>query len=68
VCLWLALPRGIVWLLRTWLVSALVLVLIWGLGGRSSKVTADAVVALVSGLGAMVLAVGLYDGKLVRRR
>jgi len=61
-------PRGIVWLLRTWVLSAVVLVIIWSLNGRSSRVTIDDTVALVSGLSAMVLAVGLYDGKLVPRR
>jgi hypothetical protein len=45
-----------------------VLVIIWSLNGRSSRVTIDDTVALVSGLSAMVLAVGLYDGKLVPRR
>jgi hypothetical protein len=68
VCLWLAVPRGIVWLLRTWVLSAVVLVLIWAVNGRSSRVTVDDTVALVSGLSALVLAVGLYDGKLVSQR
>jgi hypothetical protein len=65
VCLWLEVPRGVVWLVRTWALSAVLLVLIWGFGGRSGRLTANDTVALVSGLGALVLAVGLFDGKLV---
>ena len=65
MCVWLAVPRGIVWLLRTWVLSAVLLVLIWAISGRPSRVTVNDTVALVSGLGAMVLAAGLYDGKLV---
>jgi hypothetical protein len=68
VCLWLAVPRGIVWLFRTWALSAVLLVLVWGLSGRSARLTVDDSLALVSGLGAMVLAAGLFDGKLVPGR
>jgi len=68
VCLWLAVPRGIVWLFRTWAISTVLLVLIWVLSGRSPRLTLDDSVALVSGLGAMVLAAGLFDGKLVPQR
>ena len=68
VCLWLSVPRGIVWLFRTWTIGGVLLVLIWGLTGRSARLTFNDGVALISGLGAMVLAAGLFDGKLVPRR
>jgi hypothetical protein len=68
ICAWLSIARGIVWLFRTWAISAVLLVLVWGLSGRSARLTVDDSVALVSGLGAMVLAAGLFDGKLVPGR
>lgn len=68
VCLWLAVPRGIAWLVRTWIAALVVLVLIWGMSGTSARLAFDDSVALVSGLGAMVLAVGLFDGRLVPRK
>jgi hypothetical protein len=68
VCIWLDVERGIVWLMRTWVLGAVLVGLAWAIAGRPHRVTADDTVALLSGLGAMVLAVGLWDGKLVPRR
>jgi hypothetical protein len=64
VCVWLGVPRGIVWLLRTWVLAGVLLILVWGLSGRSARLALDDGIALISGLGAMVLAVGLYDRRL----
>jgi len=68
LCRWLAIDRGIVWLVRTWAVAGALLLVAWWLGGRSGPLSFDASVALVSGLGALVLAVALYDGRLVPGR
>ena len=65
LCRWLAIDRGIVWLARTWTVGGALLLVAWLLGGRSGPLSFDASVALVSGLGALILAVALYDGRLV---
>jgi len=65
VCLWLHLGRGPVWLLRTWAIGGGLVVIIWWVAGGQSRVTIDDSVALVSGLGALVLATGIYDGRLV---
>jgi hypothetical protein len=56
-----------VWLARTWVIGAL-LVVAWWLGGRSDPLADDDGVSLVSGLGAIVLAAALYDGTLVPGR
>ncbi len=67
VCRWLQIERGPVWLFRTWVIGgALAVVAAW-IGGRGLGAV-DSGVALVSGLGALVLAAGLYDGKLVPAR
>jgi hypothetical protein len=64
VCRWLEIDRGVVWLVRTWAIAGGLLVAIWLLGGRSGAGAVDSGVALVSGLGALVLVAGLYDGRL----
>jgi hypothetical protein len=64
VCGWLEIERGVTWLVRTWVVGGALLVAVWWLGGRSGPLTLDDGVALVSGLGALVLAAALYDGRL----
>ena len=67
VCRWLAIDRGSVWLVRTWAIGgALAVVASWA-SGRGAP-PADAAAALVSGLGAIVLAAALYDGRLVPGR
>jgi hypothetical protein len=63
VCRWLAVDRGAVWLVRTWLVGGALVLVASLVGGRS--LTLDAPAALVSGLSAIVLGFGLYDGRLV---
>jgi hypothetical protein len=65
VCYWLAIERGVVWLVRTWAIGGVLLVLVWWLAGRAQPLGLDSSVALVSGLGALVLALGLYDGRLI---
>jgi len=66
ICWWLAVGRGPVWLARTWLVGGALAVVALLVGGR--PLTLDAPVALVSGLGAIVLGVALYDGRLAPGR
>jgi hypothetical protein len=67
LCRWLRIDRGAVWLLRTWAVGgALAVVAVW-ISGRGWE-TLDSGVALISGLGALVLAAALYDGKLAPSR
>ena len=68
LCRWLALERGIVWLVRTWVIGGALLVVAWLLGGRSGPLSFDASIALAAGLSALVLAVALYDGRLVPGR
>jgi hypothetical protein len=65
VCRWLALDRGLVWLVRTWVLGGVLMVVAWLIGGRSGPLTLDDSVALVAGLSALVLAVGLHAGRLV---
>jgi hypothetical protein len=38
------------------------------LSGKSGQLTVDSGVALIAGMGALVLAAGLYEGHLVRER
>ena len=66
VCRWLHVKRGPVWLVRTWLIVAVLVVGASRAAGRA--VGPDETVALVSGFGAVVLAAGLFDGRLVSRR
>jgi hypothetical protein len=68
VCLWLDVQRGLVWLARTWAITGAALVVLWLVTGRSERLTLDSGVALTAGLGALVLAAGLYEGHLVPRR
>ena len=68
VCVWLAIDRGITWLVRTWAIAGGALVLLWLATGRPDRPTIDSGVALTAGLGALVLAAGLYEGHLAPRR
>jgi len=65
VCRIFEIDRGVVWLVRTWVIGGTLALLAWLLGGRSGPLTLDDAVALVSGLGALVLAVGLRENRLV---
>jgi hypothetical protein len=65
ICYWLAIDRGIVWLARTWTIGGGLLVLVWFLAGRTGPLGIDNSVALISGLGALMLALALYDGRLI---
>jgi hypothetical protein len=67
VCWWLAIDRGVVWLARTWAFTGLALVLLWLATGRPDRLTVDSGVALTAGLSALVLAAGLYEGRLTPR-
>jgi hypothetical protein len=67
LCLWLAIDRGIVWLVRTWVIVGLALVALWLITGRPDRLGLDSGVALTAGLSALVLAAGLYEGHLTRR-
>jgi hypothetical protein len=64
VCRWLAIDRGRLWLVRTWVIGGGLLVAVWVVGGRSGPLDVDGGVALVSGLGALVLGAGLWEGRL----
>jgi hypothetical protein len=37
ICYWLAIERGIVWLVRTWAIGGGLLVLVWLLAGRAGR-------------------------------
>jgi hypothetical protein len=65
LCRWLAIDRGLVWLTRTWAITGAALVLLWLISGRPDRLTIESGVALTAGLGALVLAAGLYEGHLV---
>lgn len=65
LCWWLAIDRGIVWLVRTWGITGGALLVLWMLSGRSGQLTVDSGAALIAGMGALVLAAGLYEGDLV---
>jgi hypothetical protein len=67
VCLWLSIDRGIVWLVRTWVIVGSCLVVLWLITGRPDRLTLDSGVALTAGLSALVLAAGLYEGQLTPR-
>jgi hypothetical protein len=68
VCRWLALERGPVWLARTWGVTGGALLVIWLLAGHPERLTIDYAVACTAGVGALMLAAGLFAGDLVPRR
>jgi hypothetical protein len=65
LCRWIPIRRGIVWLLRTWAITGGALLLLSIVTRTSSRLTLDNGVALVAGMGALVLAAGLYEGDLV---
>jgi hypothetical protein len=62
VCRWLRVARGPTWLVRTWLLTGVTLAAAAWLAGRHVRV--EELVPLVAGLGAVVLAAGLYEGRL----
>ena len=64
VCWRLAIDRGIVWLLRTWGITGGTLLVLWIITGKSERLTVDSGVALTAGMGALILAAGLYNGDL----
>jgi len=66
VCRWLRVSRGPTWLVRTWVVAGVTAVLASWLAGRPLR--AEELVPLVAGFGAVVLAIGLYEGRLQPRR
>jgi hypothetical protein len=65
LCRWLAIERGIVWLVRTWAVTGGALLVLWVISGQSGRLTFGSGVALSAGMGALILAAGLYNGDLV---
>jgi hypothetical protein len=65
VCWWLAIERGIVWLVRAWAITGGALLVLWVVSGQSGRLTFGACVALTAGMGALMLAAGLYSGDLV---
>jgi hypothetical protein len=65
LCRWLAIERGIVWLVRTWGITGGALLVLWVISGQSGRLTFGGGVALTAGLGALMLAAGLYSGDLV---
>ncbi len=65
ICYWLAIERGVVWLVRTWAIGGGLLVLVTWVTGRAGPLGIDNGVALISGLGALVLALAVYDGRLI---
>lgn len=67
-CWWLAIDRGIVWLARTWGITGGALLVLWMITGQTERLTVDSGVALTAGMGALVLAAGLYEGHLSPRR
>lgn len=67
LCWRLAIERGIVWLVRTWGITGGALLVLWMIAGKSERLTLDSGVALTAGMGALVLAAGLYEGHLVPR-
>ncbi|MGZ4335581.1 MAG: hypothetical protein ACXVRJ_15090, partial [Gaiellaceae bacterium] len=65
VCRALRIRGGVVWIAAAWASGIAFALLGWGLGHRPAF---DASVALASGLGALVLAAALYDGRLAPAR
>jgi hypothetical protein len=65
LCWRLAIDRGIVWLLRTWGITGGALLVLWMVTGQSERLTVNSGGALTAGMGALVLAAGLYEGHLV---
>jgi hypothetical protein len=59
---WLRIGRGLVWIGAAWLSGVAAALVGWAVGHRPGV---DSTIALASGLGALVLAAALYDGKLV---
>jgi hypothetical protein len=49
----------------TWGITAGALVLLWLISGRPERLTADSGVALTAGMGALMLAAGLFNGDLI---
>lgn len=71
LCWWWAIDRGMVWLVRTWGVTGGALLVLWLITGQTERLTANSGIALTAGMGALILAAGLYEGDLVpgtRRR
>jgi hypothetical protein len=68
LCWWLAIDRGIVWLVRTWGITGGGLLVLWMISGRSGPLTVDSGAALTAGMGALMLAAGLHKGQLVPSR
>jgi hypothetical protein len=64
VCVCVPIRRGVVWLLRTWAITGGALFLLSIAVGTSSRLTVDSGVALVAGIGALVLAAGMHEGHL----
>jgi hypothetical protein len=64
LCWWLAIDRGIVWLLRTWGITGGALLALWMISGTSAELTVASGVALTAGMGALILAAGLHEGHL----
>ena len=67
VCRWLRIERGGTWLVRTWVIGGALAIVAVLIGSRSWDAL-DSGVALVSGLGSLVLAAALYDGRLAPAR
>ena len=65
LCWRLGIRRGITWLARTWGITGAALLVLWVVTGRPEMVTIDSGVALTAGMGALVLAAGIYEGHLV---
>jgi hypothetical protein len=68
ICRWLGIDRGPVWLARTWAVTGAALFVIWELAGHPARLTIDYAVACTAGLGALMIAAGLFNGDLLARR
>ena len=67
ICWWLQIDRGPTWLVRTWVIGGALAVFASLIAGRGIGAVGSGV-ALISGLGALVLAAALYDGKLAPGR
>ena len=65
LCRWLVIDRGIVWLVRTWAITGGALFLLWLISDGSGRLTVDSGIALTAGMGALMLAAGLFNGDLV---
>jgi hypothetical protein len=65
LCWWTPIQRGLVWLLRTWVITGAAMLVLSNAVGPSSRLTVDSGVALIAGMGALVLAAGMQEGRLV---